>query len=239
MISVQVKHGDIDFRGYEIARTQFFTSASMISVTFSNRCIRFSSDCIRKFENTEYIDLLVHPYERVCIARPCSAEYRNKMRWAKLRNGKMYVREISGAAFLATLYDLFNWNPAYKYRLRGEIVQFDGECVVSFDISEPEIIIPCDITPTHDMYIIKQTKKASVILPQSCKDNFGDSYYSYISRSNIKLSGVPIFDNAEEYNTQPELNPTDSEKIVENMQDLFVKMQNKEELYGNSTIAEQ
>ena len=239
MISVQVKHGDIDFRGYEIARTQFFTSASMISVTFSNRCIRFSSDCIRKFESTEYIDLLVHPYERVCIARPCSAEYKNKMRWSKLRNGKMYVREISGVAFLDAFYDLFNWESSYKYRLRGEIVQFDGERVVSFDISEPETIIPCDITQPHDMYIIKQTKKSSVILPQSCKNNFGDSYYSYISRKNIKLSGIPIFNTATEYNTQPELNPTDSEKIGENMQDLFVKMQNKEELYGNPTIAKQ
>ena len=239
MTSVQVKRGDIDFRGWEIAHTQFFTSASMISVTFSHRNIRFSSDCIRKFENTEYIDLLVHPYESVCIARPCSVEYKNKMRWAKLRNGKIYGREISGAAFLDTLYDLFNWNLAYKYRLRGEIVQFDGERVASFDIYEPEIIIPCDITPTHDMYITKQTKKASVILPHSWKDNFGDSYYSYISRKNMNLSCLPIFDTAAEYNTQPELNPTSPGKITENMQDLFVKMQTKEGLYGNPTIAEQ
>jgi len=238
MTSVQVKRGDIDFRGYEIARTQFFTSANMISVTFSPRYIRFSSECVRKFENTEYIDFLVHPYEPVCIANPCSAEYKDKMQWSKLRNGKIYCKEISGAAFLDTLYELFNWNTAYKYRLRGEVVQFDGKRVASFDICEPEIIIPNDITPAHDMYIIKRMKKMSVILPQSCKNNFGDSYYSHISRKNMKMSSIPILDTMVEYDTQPELNPTSPEKISEDMQDLFIKMQNKEELYGDKTITE-
>ena len=239
MTSVQIKRGDIDFRGYEIARAQFFTSANMISVTFSRRYIRFSSDCISKFGDTEYIGLFIHPYERVCIVRPRSAEQKDVMRWSKIRDGKIYGRAISGAAFLDTLYDLFEWNPAYNYRLRGEIVRFDNERAVSFNICEPEIIIPRDTEPPQDFYITKQTKRVSIILPQSWKNNFGDSYYNYLSQRNINLSGMPISDTTAEYNTRPELNPTSPEKIDENIQDLLIKMQNKEVLYGDKTIAEQ
>lgn len=238
MTDIQVKRGDIDFRGYDIARSQFFTSVNIISVTFSRRYIRFSSDCVRKFGNTEYIGLLVHPDEPICIVRQRSANQKDVMRWSKIHAGKIYCRTISGAAFLDTLYDLFNWNPGCNYRLRGEIIRFDNERAVSFNICEPEIFVPHDMELPQDFYITKQTSRAFITLPQSWKDNFGESYYSYLSRRSIKLSGMSISDVTAEYNTQPELHPTPPEKVGENMQDLFIKMQNKGEFHGNTTIAE-
>ena len=45
---VEVKSGEFDLRGYEIARSQFFDSTDRITVTFGQGDIRFSAPAVRK-----------------------------------------------------------------------------------------------------------------------------------------------------------------------------------------------
>ena len=53
--------GDIDFRGFEIARSQFFDIKNRLSVRFSNEKFSFGKACLKKLENAEYVELLIHP----------------------------------------------------------------------------------------------------------------------------------------------------------------------------------
>lgn len=137
-----VKRGEVDLRGYEIARTQYFNTAIVTSGAFYNRNARFSGECIRKLGSVEYVELLVHPTEKLLAVRECSSEHRNAIRWAKFIGDKAYTRQFGGSAYLGTLFDILDWNPAWGYRLRGAVRNIAGGPVVFFDARETEVLIP-------------------------------------------------------------------------------------------------
>ena len=236
---VVIKRGDIDFRGYEVVRTQFFTDANMISVTFSPKCIRFSSACVRQFGNVEHIDLLVQPFDSFIAVRPCPAEYKNAMYWAKVRGGKISIRAISGTAFLGTLYELFDWQPSRKYRLRGEVVQLENERIALFDTRETEIIVSRELIPTLDaenayinevdndnIYVVSRSRKFITMLPKPWKGSFGVDYYTH---NNTRLVDTYIDSTITAYNDDPNLNPTAPDIVGENMRQLLLELQSGEE----------
>jgi DNA invertase Pin-like site-specific DNA recombinase len=118
-LQVTAQSGDFDFRGYEVARAEFFDTHDRISVTFSSDNIKFSTEAVRKFERNPYIEMLIHPVKRMFAVRSCTSETRNKVQWAKIREEVPVPRPISGSAFLPTLFDLFDWNNSCKYRIIG------------------------------------------------------------------------------------------------------------------------
>ena len=185
------KSGDFDLRGYEIVRAQSFASASMTSVSFSNNGIRFSSACIRKLAQTEYVELKIHPFTHEIAVLPCSEQFRQKMRWARIYADCISARTISASAYLKTLYEIFGWDMDKRYRLRGEVVHNAGSVMAIFDARKPEIF-----TSRCDMTMLWAT-------------GFGDDYYGYRESQNR----APLTnDNVSEYDNDPDLHPTTQEK---------------------------
>ncbi len=66
-LEVEAQYGDFDLRGYEIARSQFFDTVQKTCVTFSTDILWFSTECTRKFDNTLYVEILVHPKEKLFV----------------------------------------------------------------------------------------------------------------------------------------------------------------------------
>ena len=60
-IQIEVQGGDFDYRGFEIAREQFFNNSDKLSVTFSLKSMKFSYNCVKKLADTQFIELLIHP----------------------------------------------------------------------------------------------------------------------------------------------------------------------------------
>lgn len=148
---VEVKSGEFDLRGYEIARSQFFDSTDRITVTFSQGDIRFSAPAVRKLDST-LVELLIHPKKLVFAVRNAGKDCRNAMQWSKRKDGKNSPREISGTAFLPTLYSLLGWNDDCRYRITGVKRGSGNDAVLLFNLSEPEIFIPNDMV-VHRMRI--------------------------------------------------------------------------------------
>ena len=209
-----INSGEFDLRGYDVVRTQFFASANTMSVSFSQRGIRFSSACIRKFTPTEYIEFQVNPFTLQIAVRPCSEQYKSKMRWARVYADSISVRPISGSAFLKTLYELFGWNIELKYRLRGEVLQYGSEAVALFDTRTPEIF----------------TSRYDVEMPWAI--GFGDDYYSY---KMSRLPGSSIKDLFMEYDNEPELQPTAQDDADDNTLRLIEKMQTEGGRYSDAS----
>ena len=114
-IPITAQLGSFDLRGYEIAHGQFFETTGKISATLSYEKLNFSTEALRKFGEIKTVELLIHPSSYLLAVRPCTLEdNRNKVQWARLRNGVLVPRYIYGAAFLPTLYELFGWNPNCK-----------------------------------------------------------------------------------------------------------------------------
>ena len=117
---IEVKSGDFDLRGFEIARSQFFDSVEKICVTFSIKSVKFSKACLQKLGNVQFIEMLVHPAEHLVAVRPASKDDRNAIRWGKTdEKGRCEPRIITGVAFLRTVYSLFGWEEEYRYRIQG------------------------------------------------------------------------------------------------------------------------
>lgn len=104
---VCAEEGDFDLRNYEVARTQFFTTQRMMSVSFSYSDIKFSANCIHKLPNIEYIELLINPKEHLLAVRPSVKDSKNSIQWSKTKNGVIAARNISGAAFIPVIYEMF------------------------------------------------------------------------------------------------------------------------------------
>lgn len=185
---IVAKDGDFDFRGFEIARSQFFDVKNKITVTFSYDSITFSTACIRKFDNHQYVELLVHPVQRLLAVRPCNKKSRNAIQWAKLTDDGIYApRYVAGTAFLGTLYDLFDWDPSYKYRICGIRKKQGDDAVILFDLQDTEVFMPEEQlqiteeqTPELDGQSWLTTARKSVIgYPGDWADSFGLNFYRH------------------------------------------------------------
>ena len=234
---VEVKSGDFDLRGFEIARSQFFDTAGKICVSFSIDNIVFSTACIRKFEGVQYIEMLVHPGEHLIAIRKTTKDNRNALRWSRLsENGIWIPRTLSGAAFLGTLYALFGWNPDYKYRVRGVRRQKDAESVILFDMRETEVFMPQTILleeaikdgegPLNENVepVMPNTKKSFMAYPSAWADNFGSNYYRHAQARELATIDVDgawqITEEAQPFSNM-ELNITPADELISGIQDII------------------
>lgn len=181
---VIAQSGDFDFRGFEIARTQFFDTKNKLTLKFSIGQIQFGKACVRKFDNAQYVELLVHPLHHLLAVRASKKEVRNSVQWAKLNNnGDFLPRQLAGTAYLNTFYDLFDWDPRYKYRLCGVRRQQDNESVIMFDMDETEVFMPEDALegeaePVEDE-MIPSGRKSVIGYPSTWANNFGSNFYTH------------------------------------------------------------
>lgn len=194
-IEVQVQKGDFDLRKFEVARAQFFDTAQKTCVTFSNHLITFNTDCIRKFGNVKYVEMLINPVKKLFAVRPYKSAQTNKniVQWAKIKNGVYISRVIHGMAYANTFFEMLGWDSKYKYRVRGIKYQKQEEQFIIFDLAEPELFISQkkDIIDTKP--VLENIKpftygKNNDILayPNSWEQNFGNNFYEQIQIKEIE-----------------------------------------------------
>jgi len=240
---IEAQSGDFDFRNFEIARSQFFDITNKICVTFSLKNIQFSTECIRKFEKIEQIEMLVNPNEKLFAVRPGSEKTRNIVQWGKVRNNSYCSRNIPCTAYIKTLYELFGWNPEYKYRVRGIRRQKDDEILLIFNMNETEIFIsqneiifeeesPDEQLPKDLMPFTNGPNKDIVAYPQTWANTFGNDYYRQSQAKELALLNEKKEWKAKEEGkpyTEPDLEVTNPDKIELNIQNLMIDMQNNME----------
>lgn len=227
---VEAQSGDFDLRGYEIARSQFFDTARKICITLSADCIVFSAECIRKFDKALYIEMLVHPNKHLLVVRPCTKETRNAVQWAKLNEGQYYSRNVSCAAYIKTLYELFGWKSGCKYRVRGIYRQKDNDAIVIFNMKETEIFIPQDtldsareeimtddLLPNDIHPFTAGPKKDIMAYPSSWANTFGSNFYRHAQAREFAAfdhQGVwNVNEEGQPFSDSQVLNVTDSEVV--------------------------
>lgn len=240
-IEVKAKSGDFDLRGFEIARSQFFDTARKICVTFSTDYFQFSTECVRKLEKTLYIEMLVHPREHLLAVRCCGKETKNAIRWALAADGQYYPRNISGAAYIGTLYSIFGWNMGCRYRVRGLHRQKDHEAVVIFDMRETEMFIPQtvlesdqresdrdEMLPEDVQPFTVGPKKDIMAYPSAWADSFGSNFYRHAQArelATIDLKGEwNVSEEGQPFSDSPGLNVTAADVVISQIQQMICDM---------------
>jgi len=241
-LEIEAKSGDFDLRGFEIARSQFFDTARKISVTFSTENIQFSTECIRKFDKTLYVEMLIHPREHLFTVRPSTKDTRNAVQWANVKECQYYPRTISCSAYIKTLYEVFGWKSDCKYRIRGIHRQKDNESVVIFDMRDTEIFIPQGAIEAAEENVTKDNllsngvlpftngpKKDIMAYPSSLADSFGNDFYRHAQARELAAFDMEkqwkINEKGQPFCDSPRLNVTSKEIISTTITQLIGEME--------------
>lgn len=186
-IQIEVSAGDFDFRGFEIARSEFFDSAHRPTVMLSNRTIKFSMECVRKFGANNYVELLIHPTEKKLAVRPTQKTNRHGLTISKRDGPKFQPKQLSTSAFGNTLFSLMGWNTECKYRILGSLYEKDDEIAYIFDATDSEVFLSSYVLPKQttedDAKVSIQPLTASGkhirAIPEKWTTSFGKPFYAH------------------------------------------------------------
>lgn len=181
---IEVKEGEFDLRGYQVAYGQFFNSTERIVMILSARKLGFNSVAVDKLGDTQYVELLVEPFKRTLAIRPSSKDSKCAVKWYNYStDGSRKPRQIAMAACLPNLFDLFNWNQDCKYKITGRLNTNGTDSYIIFDTGEAEMQIPEELMldidasgPTTEY--IDHSRSAVTAYPASWADSFGNGFYA-------------------------------------------------------------
>lgn len=184
-VKIELSAGDFDLRGFEITRSEFFDFFQRPTVTFQSKKISFSAECIKKFGQNNYVELLINPIERKFAVRSTTAENRHGVFISKLQNKKYSSRYIPATAFWDTLFSIFGWNSSCKYRIIGSLFETGDEFVYIFDSVNTEAFFQSYVLPGQEededgsTTIQPFTPSGKLIraIPEAWTDSFGKEYY--------------------------------------------------------------
>lgn len=229
---VKAQSGEFDLRGFEIARSQFFETKNRLTVTFSEKSIKFSMSCIEKLGGKHDIEMYIHPEKKLMFVRLCASTNKNSLKWAKITNkGKWIPRDIPGTAFLTTLYKLFEWQTECKYRFQGVRKQQGKNSVIIFDLKEEEMLIPnkaIENNPeTMETSICPYVPQngSLIAFPTEWNDEFGSDYYVHHNSQDSGINKKWGPNKEQDYSNLPIEKVTSADEAATNIESLINTMQ--------------
>ena len=236
-IEIEANSGEFDYRGFEVAREQFFNTTDKVTVTISSEQLSFSVACLKKLDDTQYIELLIHPLKKLLVVRTSDTSNRNSVRWSKIdSNGNHTLRVISGAAYLKTLYKLLGWKEECKYRIRGIRSQKDNESILLFLLSEPELYlsrasINISESERNGINPIAVTGNSLIAYPATWANHFGGNYYrqsQFLGLQNMDQSHWSEQQKITSFSEYHALNVTDRDNAAETIRTIIDDIQTEE-----------
>ena len=139
----------LNMGGYQLVRAAYFPSRERPSMTIADGKIRFNTACLRKFENVEYVELLLNTVKNCIAIRPCDKDNPNAIHWGTLRENRWFVSTLSCRGLARTLFDLMNWENEGSYQFSGQFKRQGDDKLLLFELGEPvltktveQIVIP-------------------------------------------------------------------------------------------------
>ena len=125
--------------GYEVVRADYFPSNERPAMTITNGKLRFNTACLKKFEDVEYVELLLNTVKNCIAIRPCEKNNPNAIHWGRLREERWVVSTLSCRGLAQTLFDMMSWEDEGQYRFSGEFKEQGDNKLLLFELGEPVI----------------------------------------------------------------------------------------------------
>lgn len=187
-IPIPIEVGDFDLRGFEITRSEFFDSNQRPTITFAEKKIKFSTDCVRKIGNNNYVELLINPIEKKFAVRTTTKENRQAVICSQLDARKYLPKTISASAFSDTIFSIFGWNTECKYRIIGSLYEEGNQIAYIFDTDNSEIFFKSYVLTSQEaneaggktgIQPYTPSGKRIRAIPQEWTNSFGKPYYQH------------------------------------------------------------
>jgi hypothetical protein len=156
---------------YRMIRTQEIEHRLVAQMTLSYKGIFFNADCVSKLPGTEYVEILLHPAERLIAVRPANESNPNAINWS--------VKNISSATLCPMIFKLMGWNEYWKYKFIADCFVREDERILMFNLSEPEFQFVEDIIENEEVI----NKVRYLLQPNTWRDDIGADYITQLINS--------------------------------------------------------
>ena len=200
-----IEDENFDYEGYEVVRGEFFAHTYEPTICFFQNKVSVNAACLRKFESTDYIQILVNPEEKKLAVKPSTEEDKDSFKWSAGK-AKRLPRQIRCNLFFAKVFALMGWNPDYKYKLLGKLIKANSDLLFVFDLNSPEIFVRrADVESGK----FKTSRKPTY--PEEWQNQFGLPAKEHKNTLSISLfEGYTVFG----ISNNEENHPAESEKTV-------------------------
>lgn len=130
---------NFDFDGFQVVRREFFAHIHEPSVTFNNCKFYVNSACLQRFPETTSVQILINQETKVMAIMPCPDGAKDSFMWCNYSKDKRKPKQITCKLFFAKIVALMDWNPDYRYKLLGKLIQANGETLLAFDLNATEV----------------------------------------------------------------------------------------------------
>ena len=168
---------------YQVIRSEFVSPRLRAKVTFNINSLTFSTRCIRLFEESQYVQILINSDENRMVVIPCDEHTKDSLKWCNIKSGKKKSRKIGCKLFGVKLYEMMGWNPENRYRVQAIYQELAGKQVILFNLEEFEMVVP-EVVVRSDG---KKVRKSKVYYPENWRDSFGMLYQEHIESCKIDI----------------------------------------------------
>ena len=151
---------------YRLIRTQEIDHRLAAQATLSCKRIAFNADCIARLPDIEFVEVLLHPAERLLAVRPTAKSNPNAINWSK--------KTVSSATLCPMLFYLMGWKEYWKYKIMADCFVRGKERVLIFNLSEPEFQFVDDVLENEE--VVNRIRR--LLQPQEWSSEIGADYIS-------------------------------------------------------------
>ena len=186
-MNIDTNSDNFNYSGYQVVRGEFFAHLKEPSITFNNCKIYVNSSCLNKFPNTEFIQILVNKEKKKLVVRPCTEDERDSFCWCS-KSKKRKPKHITCRIFYAKIFNMMNWNPEYRYKLIGKLINSNNESIFVFDLNAAQTY-----RKIYRNNISEHSRQPS--FPSDWREQFGIPYEEHQKSLKINiLDGYAVFE---------------------------------------------
>lgn len=130
--------GAFSYDGYQVVRREFFAHLHEPSITFNNCKLSFNKACLKQLPEIDYIQILINQAEKKLVIRPSKEHEKDSFLWCTIKNDEKRSKQVTCRIFFAKIIHLMNWNPDYRYKILGKLIQSNYEALFIFDLNAAE-----------------------------------------------------------------------------------------------------
>lgn len=146
----------LNMGNYQVVRSEYFPSLDRPSMTINTGKLRFNTACLKKFEDVEYVELLLNTVTNTIAIRPCEEDNPNAIHWGRFREERWVVSTMGCRGLSRTLFDLMSWEDEGSYKFTGQFITKGDNKLLIFELGEPVI------TKTMEQVIVPEEPEAEV-----------------------------------------------------------------------------
>ena len=178
----------------QVVRREFFAHRYDPSISFYDCKFTANTACLKKFPDTDYVQIMVNRDLRLLALRPCTEADGDAYPWC---TQKRKPRTVSCPIFFAMITEMMGWDPKHRYKVLGRLAHANGEYLLVFNL----------ISAGTYRKLSKDNKKPRTsrnpVFPEDWKDQFGLPFFEH-----QKTMQLNIFDGFAFYSiTTPEAKP--------------------------------